>query len=170
MRRITIGMLAMLAVVLASSCNQSAVPAGGTASPSTSVSSVNTDTSSTETQAPADPIRAAIQAHLAHRGNLNLQSFDTEVKQVSIQGDHAQADVEFHVKGGPGVMQLTYQLEKRDNAWSVVESVPATSNFSHPPLDGSAATTNGSSPSASPLSDPTGFFNGATTRPPPQIH
>jgi hypothetical protein len=30
---------------------------------------------------PNDAIRTAIQAHLAHNGNLSLQSFDTEVKQ-----------------------------------------------------------------------------------------
>jgi len=50
---------------------------------------------------PNDAIRTAIQAHLAHNGNLSLKSFDTEVKQVKREGDHAQALVEFHVKNGP---------------------------------------------------------------------
>lgn len=54
---------------------------------------------------PNDAIRTAIQAHLAHNGNLNL------------------------------TMQLTYALAKRDGAWSVVESIPGGSNFSHPALD-----------------------------------
>jgi hypothetical protein len=84
---------------------------------------------------PNDAIRTAIQAHLAHNGNLNLNSFDTEIKQVTFAGDHAQAQVEFHVKNGPGTMQLTYALAKRDGAWSVVESTPGGSNFSHPALD-----------------------------------
>ena len=84
---------------------------------------------------PNDAIRTAIQAHLARNGNLSLNSFDTEVKQVNFDGDHAQAQVEFHVKSGPGTMQLTYALAKRDGVWSVVESTPAGSNFSHPPLD-----------------------------------
>jgi len=88
-----------------------------------------------KTQAPEDSIRTAIQAHLAHKGTLNLQAFDTDVKQVTIDGDHAQAQVEFRVKGGPGSMQLTYALEKRDGNWSVVESDPVGSNFSHPALD-----------------------------------
>jgi hypothetical protein len=88
---------------------------------------------------PNDAIRTAIQAHLAHNGNLSLNSFDTEVKQVNFDGDHAQAQVEFHVKSGPGTMQLTYALAKRDGAWSVVESTPAGSNFSHPALDKSQA-------------------------------
>jgi hypothetical protein len=87
------------------------------------------------TPAPEDSIRTAIQAHLAHKGTLNLQAFDTDVKQVTIQGDHAQAEVEFRLKAGPGAMQLTYALEKRDGAWSVIESDPVGSNFSHPPLD-----------------------------------
>lgn len=84
---------------------------------------------------PNDAIRNAIQAHLAHNGNLSLNTFDTEVKQVNFDGDHARAQVEFHAKNGPGTMQLTYALAKRDGVWSVVESTPAGSNFSHPPLD-----------------------------------
>ena len=81
-------------------------------------------------------VRAAIQDHLAHNGNLNLQAFDTDVKQVTIQGDHAQADVEFRIKGGPGAMELTYSLEKHDGAWSVIDSDPAGSNFSRPASNG----------------------------------
>jgi hypothetical protein len=64
-------------------------------------------------QDPNAEIRTAIQAHLAHKGNLN-----------------------YNVKNGPGVMQLTYALEKRDGSWSVIESNPVGSNFSHPSLDG----------------------------------
>jgi hypothetical protein len=84
---------------------------------------------------PNDAIRTAIHAHLAHNGNLKLNSFDTDVKQVTIDRDQAQAQVEFHVKNGPGTMQFTYALAKRDGAWSVVESTPGGSNFSHPGLD-----------------------------------
>ena len=69
-------------------------------------------------------IRAAIQAHLTQVNNLNLQSFDTDVTNVQIQGDHAQAQVDFHVKGGPGVMQFAYQLERRDGNWTVTQSNP----------------------------------------------
>jgi hypothetical protein len=99
---------------------------------------------------PNDAIRTAIQAHLAHNGNLSLNSFDTEVKQVKFDGDHAQAQVEFHVKNGPGTMQLTYALTKRDGVWSVVESTPAGSNFSHPPLDKSQAPAAGGPASGGP--------------------
>jgi hypothetical protein len=93
---------------------------------------------------PEDSIRTAIEAHLAHKGTLNLQAFDTDVKQMTIQGDHATATVEFRVKGGPGAMQLTYALEKRDGTWSVSESEPVGSNFSHPGLDSTqSSSTNG---------------------------
>jgi len=46
-------------------------------------------------------IRIAIEAHLAQKGTLNLKAFDTVVKHVTLQGDRAQAQVEFHVKNGP---------------------------------------------------------------------
>ncbi|PYU24110.1 MAG: hypothetical protein DMG32_15035 [Acidobacteria bacterium] len=107
-----------------------------------------------ETQGPEASIRTAIQAHLAHQGSLNLQAFDTDVKQVNIEGDHAQAQVEFRVKGGPGAMQLTYSLEKREGAWSVIESDPVGSNFSHPSLNpGQTSETNGVSGPSRSLAD-----------------
>jgi hypothetical protein len=108
-----------------------------------SVSDTPAVTSSDAT--PNDAVRTAIQAHLAHNGNLSLKSFETDVKQVTFDGDHAQAQVEFHVKNGPGTMQLTYALAKRDGAWSVVESTPSSSNFSHPALDKSRAPAAGGS-------------------------
>src|SRR5882762_6921794 len=82
-----------------------------------------------------DQVRVAIEAHLAHKGTLNLQSFNTVVKQVTVQGDRAQAQVEFHVKNGPGMMQLTYALERTGGNWAVVESNPVGADFSHPSLD-----------------------------------
>jgi hypothetical protein len=84
---------------------------------------------------PENEIRIAIEAHLAHKGTLNLQAFDTVVKQVTMQGDRAQAQVEFHVKNGPGMMQLTYALQRTGGNWAVVESNPVGADFSHPSLD-----------------------------------
>jgi hypothetical protein len=165
MKSTTVGASIVLATVLATGCTKNSGPASTAGDSPVHASSVNAAVVPSGPETPEASIRTAIQAHLAHRGNLNLQSFDTEVKQVNIQGDNAQAQVEFHVKGGPGVMQLTYALAKKDNAWSVVESVPASSNFSHPPLDGSAPSPAGA-PSAAgtpvdPMSDPTRFFKSA---------
>jgi hypothetical protein len=84
---------------------------------------------------PNEEIRAAIQRHLSEGGTLNLAAFDTELKQVTMQGDRAQADVVFHVKDGPGMMQLSYNLEKRNGVWAVQESKPVGSDFTHPALD-----------------------------------
>jgi hypothetical protein len=86
-----------------------------------------------------DAIRTAINAHLSGNSNLNMSAFDTEVQKVDIQGDQAKVDVAFHVKGGPGVMQLTYDLKKTGGTWAVVELNPVGSNFTHPvPGEGGA--------------------------------
>jgi hypothetical protein len=119
---------------------------------------------------PNDAIRTAIQAHLAHNGNLNLKSFDTDVKQVTIDSDHAQAQVEFHVKNGSGAMQLTYKLEKRDGGWAVVESKPVGSNFSHPALDkAQAPAAGGTMGSDSAIFRALDNFHGAAATPPQKL-
>lgn len=87
------------------------------------------------------PIRTAIQAHLAHNTNLRSDAFDMQVKQVTYNGDHANAQVEFRAKSGGGSMQLSYALAKQNGAWSVIESTPQGSNFSHPGLNGSQGPT-----------------------------
>lgn len=127
------------------------------------------DSRAPQSRSPEDAIRTAIQAHLAHKGTLNLQAFDTDIKQVTIQGDHAQADVEFHVKNGPGAMQLTYALEKRDSTWSVIEGDPVGSNFSHPALDGGQSPgTNGVPGASHSLADTLRSFTAAAGAPAPQ--
>src|SRR6266446_452926 len=85
-------------------------------------------------------IRIAIEAHLAHKGTLNLKAFDTVMKQVTLKGDHAQAQVEFHVKNGPGMMQLTYDLQKTGGAWTVIESNPVKADFFKPEAKASRET------------------------------
>jgi hypothetical protein len=104
---------------------------------------------------PENEIRIAIEAHLAHKGTLNLQAFDTVVKQITIERDHAQAQVEFHVKNGPGMMQLTYALERSGGNWAVVESNPVGADFSHPSLDPSK------SPAAGAPAEPNAVLSNA---------
>lgn len=125
----------------------------------------NAGPAQTEAQKPETLIRTAIEAHLAQRGTLNLQAFDTNMKQVTIQGDHATAEVEFRVKGGPGAMQLTYALQKRDGAWSVVDSDPVGGNFSHPsPNQGQPPDANSLPGASHSLDDTLRFFK---STPPP---
>jgi hypothetical protein len=125
----------------------------------------NAGPAQTEAQKPETLIQMAIESHLAHRETLNLQAFDTNVKQVTIQGDHATAEVEFRVKGGPGAMQLTYALEKRDGAWSVIDSDPGGTSFSHPsPNQGQAPDANNLPGANHSLDDTLRFFK---RKPPP---
>lgn len=118
-----------------------------------------------------DEIRTAIKAHLARRGTLNLQSFDMDVKQVSVQGDRAQARVEYRVKNGLGMMQLTYALEKRGGSWAIVESNPVGSDFSHPALDsGQSPAMGGQAGDSTALFDALRNFktgNGTSSQTPP---
>jgi hypothetical protein len=80
-------------------------------------------------------IRTVIQSRVAGNGNLNAQAFDTVVNSVTVNGDHAQAQVDFRLKNGPGAMKLNYQLEKRDGNWVVTDSNPIGDSSSHPPVD-----------------------------------
>jgi hypothetical protein len=118
---------------------------------------------------PNEAVRMAIQAHIAHNGNLDLKAFDTDVKQVTIDRDHAQAEVEFHVKKGSGAMQLTYQLEKRNGAWAVVESQPLGSNFSHPALNKAQTPATGSTSSDPAIFRALDNFHGSAATPPQNL-
>jgi hypothetical protein len=158
MKSKTAGAAVALIMALAAGCTKNAGPSITTADGSANASAANVAAVPSGAEV---SIRSAIQAHLEHQRNLNLQSFDTDVKQVNVQGDHAQAQVEFHIKGGPGVMQMTYALEKHDSVWSVVDSEPASSNFPHPAMDSSAANSSnapGAPDRVDPMSDPTRFF------------
>lgn len=98
----------------------------------------------------SDAIRAAIVKHLTGRGGLNLAAMDVNVKQVTINGDQAQAQVEFRPKQGGGGMQVAYTLQRVQGAWVVAHGQPAGGEISHPPMDrppsGPAAT--GAAPTA----------------------
>ncbi|HKV23207.1 MAG TPA: hypothetical protein VJN93_01325 [Candidatus Acidoferrum sp.] len=112
---------------------------------------------------PDAPIAQAIQAHLVQRSGLKLDAFDTSLKQVTYNGDHATAQVEFRAKTGGGTMELTYALEKQNGDWHVVESTPNGSNFSHPPLNGSGGTpAMGNGAGGSSVFDTLDKINGAT--------
>ena len=79
-----------------------------------------------------DAIRASIEKHLNGRADLNLAAMDREVKQISVKGDHATAQVEFRLKQGDASMQVEYALERQGGEWTVTNSQPGGGQSSHP--------------------------------------
>jgi hypothetical protein len=71
-----------------------------------------------------DAVRASIEKHLNGRSDLNLSAMDREVKQVSVNGDHASAQVEFRLKGGDARMEMEYTLERQGKDWAVLNGQP----------------------------------------------
>src|ERR1700719_2759271 len=69
-----------------------------------------------------DAIRASIDKHLGARADLNLSAMDREVKQISVNGDHATAQVEFRLKQGNASMQVEYALERQGGEWTITNS------------------------------------------------
>ena len=86
-----------------------------------------------------DAIRASIEKHLNGRTDLNLSAMDREVKQVSVNGDHASAQVEFRLKGGDARMEIEYALERQGKQWAVLSSQPMGMGEAHPGAEQSPA-------------------------------
>ena len=102
----------------------------------------------------ADAIRSGINQHLASLKTLNLGAMDMNITSVSIQGNQAQAQVEFKPKTGgpPGAgMQVSYTLQKQNGLWVVQNTQPAGGSIQHPapgenPPMNSTSSTSGSMP------------------------
>jgi len=56
---------------------------------------------------------------------------DREVKQISVNGDHATAQVEFRLKQGNASMQVEYALERQGGEWTITNSQPAGGQNPH---------------------------------------
>jgi hypothetical protein len=69
-------------------------------------------------------IRASIEKRLNGRSDINMSAMDREVKQVTVNGDHATAQVEFRLKGGDARMEIEYTLERQGKDWTVLNSQP----------------------------------------------
>ena len=83
----------------------------------------------------ADAIRSGINQHLAALKTLNLGAMDMNITNVSIQGNQAQAQVEFRPKTGApqgAGMQVAYSLEKQNGLWVVQNSQPSGGSIQHP--------------------------------------
>ena len=83
-------------------------------------------------------IRAALQKHLSERGTLNMAAMEMDVKKVTLDGDRAQAQVEFRLRQGGGGMQIAYSLERQGRTWVVLRGQPTGGEIAHPPLDQTA--------------------------------
>jgi hypothetical protein len=82
-----------------------------------------------------DAIRVGILQHLTAVGTLNISAMQMDIRNVSINGNQAHAEVEFRPKTGaaPGTgMQVAYNLEKRDGAWTVLKTQAAGGMMQHP--------------------------------------
>jgi hypothetical protein len=83
----------------------------------------------------ADAIRSGINQHLASLKTLNLGAMDMNITNVSVQGNQAQAQVEFKPKTGgpPGAgMQVAYSLQKQNGEWIVQNTQAAGGTMQHP--------------------------------------
>jgi len=127
-----------------------AIPSGATSAPSGNPAS----------KSDQDAIRDAVQQHLAGNRSINMAAMDMNVTQVSINGDQAQADVEFRLKQGGTTMQMSYSLMRHAGGWLVTKSQPGGGQFAHPPMDKDHAAGATDSSSAAP----------ATAPPMPDVH
>jgi hypothetical protein len=101
----------------------------------------------------ADGIRSGINQHLASLKTLNLTAMDMNITNVSVQGNQAQARVEFKPKAGApqgAGMQVAYSLEKQNGLWVVQNSQPAGGSIQHPG-PGESPHMNAASPSSGSL-------------------
>ena len=103
-------------------------------------------------------IRQAVEDHLRTNKGINMSAMDMTVDSVTVDGDHAQANATFRVKGGGAAMAMVYSLERSGDRWVVGKSQPSNGEFVHPPMDkvdsGPAAT----APPASGTPDVTDFL------------
>ena len=82
-----------------------------------------------------DAIRAGIDKHLSGVAGLNMSVMDREVKQIFVNGDHANAQVEFRAKQGTATMQVNYTLDRQGGEWNVVTSQPSMGQNPHSGMD-----------------------------------
>jgi len=80
-------------------------------------------------------IRAAIDKHLSEQAGLDLSAMDRTVKQVTVNGNHADALMEFRVKGGSAGMVVAYSMEKQGGEWKVLHAQPMGGQDAHPGSD-----------------------------------
>jgi len=85
-------------------------------------------------------VRRAIEEHLAGQAGLASSEMVMDLKKVDVQGDKAQADVQFRSRTDPkAFMDFHYQLHKEGRDWKVDQPNPTSGGMPHsmtPPSDG----------------------------------
>jgi len=152
--------LLILAALSAVGCNRNEQPAPVSAAPpqTAPASSAPNPAPATVTGAPASAsdtalVTQAVQEHLRGNKGINMSAMDMTVDSVTIDGDRAQANATFKVKGGGATMAMVYSLERHGNGWLVLKSQPSNGEFVHPPMDkihSGAAAPNAPSGSSTP--------------------
>jgi hypothetical protein len=97
-----------------------------------------------------DAIRSGINQHLASLRTLNLDAMDMNITNVSVQGNEAQAQVEFKPKTGAtqgAGMQIAYSLRKQNGLW-VVQNTQLGGGSIQYPAPGENPHRNATSPSS----------------------
>ena len=102
----------------------------------------------------ADAVREGINQHLASLKTINLGAMNMDIKNVSVQGNQAQAQVEFKPKTGApegAGMEVAYSLVKQNGAWVVQNTQPTGGMIQHPgpgenPNGNTASPSSGSMP------------------------
>jgi hypothetical protein len=134
--------LFVLAAVSAVGCNKAQQrPPASTTTPQTApnrLAAASEDAPMVGTPASAadtELVKQTVQDHLRNNKGINMSAMDLTVESVTIDGDHAQANATFKVKGGGATMAMIYSLERHGSGWLVLKSQPSNGEFVHPPMD-----------------------------------
>jgi len=95
-----------------------------------------------------DAVRSGINQHLASLKTINLGAMDMTVTNVTVQGNTAQAQVEFRPKGAAPqspAMQVAYTLEKQNGVWAV-QNTQAAGGMMQSPAPGENPAANSATP------------------------
>ena len=125
---------AFILIPLACGCGNS--PGASTAPVAAATNSIDSSASPTAPLNDTDAVKAAIDQHLRDNKGINMSVMDVNVGKITVNGDQAQADTEFHLKQGGTSMLITYFLERHGGGWLVVRNQPSNAGqFAHPPMD-----------------------------------
>lgn len=70
-----------------------------------------------------DAVKEAVMKRLTAVSGLNMSGMDVDITNVSFQGNQADAQVAFRVKGSTdSMLNMSYKLERKGDEWTVKAS------------------------------------------------